>query len=135
MFRWIVLGLGSCLLVSVVCASGWFIARTSHRPDVAIHFAVVLKYTLYVMGAAAVYSAAVGAYHTFLSVTGLDQGGGEEEDGRGGAGGSAGEAVETASARASADANANASANANTNASATASANPNANANAPAKDA
>jgi hypothetical protein len=83
MFRWIVIGLGSCLLVSVVCAGGWFIARTSHRPDVAIHFAVVLKYALYVMGAAAVYSAAVGAYHTFLSVTGLDKGGEGEGEGEG----------------------------------------------------
>ncbi len=82
MFRWIVFGLGACLLASVTCVFGWFVARVNGRPDVAIHFAVVLKWSLYVMAAAAVYSAAVGAYHTFLSVTGLDGGGGEGEEGR-----------------------------------------------------
>ncbi|HEV8320131.1 MAG TPA: hypothetical protein VG389_00850 [Myxococcota bacterium] len=78
MFKWVVRGLGACLVVSVVCVFGWFVARSNARPDVAIYFAVVLKYALYVMAAAAIYSAAVGAYHTFLSVTGLDRGGEDE---------------------------------------------------------
>jgi hypothetical protein len=85
-FKWVVRGLGACLVVSVVCVFGWFVARSNARPDVAIYFAVVLKYALYVMGAAAVYSAAVGAYHTFLSVTGLDKGGEGEGEGDGQAG-------------------------------------------------
>ena len=74
MFRLIRIFLGTALVVSVVCVVAWFHYRMAGDPDRAIVFGRVLIYALYVMIGVAAYAAAVGAYHTFLSVTGLDGG-------------------------------------------------------------
>jgi hypothetical protein len=60
-------------LVALVSSGAFVLARFSEEDSVAIVSMYALKYSLYALAFCAAYAIAVGVYHTFLSVTGLDE--------------------------------------------------------------
>ena len=60
-------------VIALISSGAFFIARFSNADTVAIVSMHTLKYSLYALAFCAAYAIAVGIYHTFLSVTGLDE--------------------------------------------------------------
>ena len=60
-------------VVALISSGAFFVARFSDAETVAIVSMHALKYSLYALGFCAAYAILVGVYHTFLSVTGLDE--------------------------------------------------------------
>jgi hypothetical protein len=72
--------IGGAILLLMIFVFAWITARKLDAYAWVIFFQQGMLYLLIGLGLVAAYSMAVGAYHTFLSVTGLDGGDGPEEE-------------------------------------------------------
>jgi hypothetical protein len=60
-------------LIALFSSGAFVVSRWSNQDTIALLSMYALKYSLYALGFCAAYAIAVGVYHTFLSVTGLDE--------------------------------------------------------------
>jgi hypothetical protein len=60
-------------LIALLSAGGYVLGRWYENDAVAMFSMYSLKYSLYAVVACCAYAGLVGIYHTFLSVTGLDE--------------------------------------------------------------
>jgi hypothetical protein len=71
--RWISYTVALIAAIALVSSGAFVLARFGSYDTVAIVSAHALKYSLYALAFCAAYAILVGIYHTFLSVTGLDE--------------------------------------------------------------
>lgn len=71
--RWISLSVALLALVALISSGGFVLARWYNWEAAIAFFAPTLKYSLYTVVGCCIYAGLVGVYHTFLSVTGLDE--------------------------------------------------------------
>jgi hypothetical protein len=71
--RWISISVALVAFVALASAGGYVLARWYEWDAVASFTGVSLKYSLYMVVGLCAYMAAVGTYHTILSIAGLDE--------------------------------------------------------------
>lgn len=72
--------IGGAFLLLILLLFAWIAARKADAPELVYFFQNAMLYLLVGLGVVAAYSMAVGAYHTFLSITGLDGGDGPPKE-------------------------------------------------------
>ncbi len=60
-------------VIALFSSGGYVLARWSELDSLVMIMGYTLEYSLYILAFCAAYAIFVGVYHTFLSVTGLDE--------------------------------------------------------------